>query len=64
MTRIHQHLKLSHAAYLLDKSVRWLRTEIDKGNIDGFMVGGEIVVDVESLQKYLDSTKLGPQKLE
>jgi hypothetical protein len=58
---ISRKMKVSNAAPLIDKSERWLKDLIKSGTVVGHLIGGEVAVDVESLNDYLEKTRLGPR---
>lgn len=55
---IRAHMKVKKVAALLDKCERWVKEEIKDGKLEGFRLGNEIVVSVESLNNYIESRRM------
>lgn len=58
------HYKLSLAAHLLGKSVKWLKQKIREGKLDGYMLDHDIVVSLESINRYLEICRITGAALE
>ena len=51
-------MKVRKVAALLDKSDRFVKDEIKDGNLEGFRFGSEVVVAVESLNRYIEARRM------
>lgn len=55
------HYRVQFAAWSLGKSTKWVKQKIESGALDGYLLDGDIVVSLESINRYLEITRITGQ---
>jgi hypothetical protein len=55
------HYKVSVVALYLGKSTKWVKGKIKDGQFDGYLLDHDIVVTLESINAYLEMTRITGQ---
>lgn len=55
---IPQHITARRLAYTLDRSVKWVKERVKVGEFKGCQMGQDIMVEVDSVRRYIDDREI------
>ena len=57
---IRAHYDVQRVAILLDMSTKWVKERVHAGDLEGYRLGGKVVITAASISTYLDNRRVQP----